>query len=134
MVIQVIKIPFCTVLLCILSISSDLFCFYEVFTISVLYCAHLWYFQFSIFDIFNFLEEISSLSPSVVFLFFFALFIEEGLLVSPCYSLEFCIYLGVSFPFSLAFHFTSVICKASSDNPFDFLLFISFEMILFAVS
>ena len=32
--------------------------------------------------------EISSLSPSVVFLYFFVLFIEEGLLISPCYPLE----------------------------------------------
>ena len=31
----------------------------------------------------NFPEEISSLSPSVVFLYFYTLFIEEGLLVSP---------------------------------------------------
>ena len=40
------------------------------------------------FDISTFLEEISSLTLSVVFLCFFALFIEEGLLVPPCYSLE----------------------------------------------
>ena len=38
----------------------------------------------------NFLEEISSLSHSIVFLYFFALIIEEGFLFSPCYSLEFC--------------------------------------------
>ena len=36
----------------------------------------------------NFLEEISSLSHSVVFLYFFALVAEEGFLISPCYSLE----------------------------------------------
>jgi len=36
----------------------------------------------------NFLEEISSLSHSVVFLYFFALIAEEGFLISPCYSLE----------------------------------------------
>ena len=36
----------------------------------------------------NFLEEISSLSHSIVFLYFFALIIEEGFLISPCYSLE----------------------------------------------
>ena len=36
----------------------------------------------------NFLEEISSLSPSVVFLYFFALIAEEGFLISSCYSLE----------------------------------------------
>ena len=31
----------------------------------------------------NFLEEISSLSPSVVFLYLFALIAEEGFLISP---------------------------------------------------
>ena len=36
----------------------------------------------------NFLEEISSLSHSVVFLYFFALIAEEGFLISSCYSLE----------------------------------------------
>ena len=36
----------------------------------------------------NFLEKISSLSHSVVFLYFFALITEEGFLISPCYSLE----------------------------------------------
>ena len=39
----------------------------------------------------DFLEEISSLSHSVVFLCFFVLIAEEGFLISPCYSLEFCI-------------------------------------------
>ena len=58
-------------------------------------------------DISDFLEEISSLTLSVVFLYFFALFTEEGLLVSPCYSLELCIHLGEPFPFSLAFRFSS---------------------------
>jgi len=32
----------------------------------------------------NFLEEISSLSHSVVFLYFFALIAEEGFLISSC--------------------------------------------------
>ena len=41
----------------------------------------------------NFLEEISSLSHSIVFLYFFALITEEGFLISPCYSLELCIQL-----------------------------------------
>ena len=35
----------------------------------------------------NFLEEISSLSHSVVFLYFFALIAEEVFLISPCYSI-----------------------------------------------
>ena len=50
------------------------------------------------------LEELSSLSHSVVFLYFFALITEEGFLVSPCYSLEPCIQMGLSFLFSFAFH------------------------------
>ena len=41
----------------------------------------------------NFLEEISSLSHSVVFLYFFALIAEEGFLISSCYSLELCIQM-----------------------------------------
>ena len=50
----------------------------------------------------NFLEEISSLSHSIVFLYFFALIIEEGFLISLCYSLELCIQMGISFLFSFA--------------------------------
>ena len=44
----------------------------------------------------NFLEEISSLSYCVVFLYFFALITEEGFLISPCYILELCIQMGIS--------------------------------------
>ena len=55
----------------------------------------------------NFLEEISSLSHSIVFLYFFALITEEVFLVSPCYYLELFIHVGVSFLFSFAFHFSS---------------------------
>ena len=39
----------------------------------------------------HFLEEISSLSHSIVFLYFFALITDEGFHISPCHSLEFCI-------------------------------------------
>ena len=39
-------------------------------------------------DISYFLEEISSLSHSVLSLYFFALITEEGFLISPCYSLD----------------------------------------------
>ena len=42
----------------------------------------------------DFFEEISSLSHSTVFLYFFDLFTYEGLLRSPCCSLEHCIQLG----------------------------------------
>ena len=51
----------------------------------------------------NFLEEISSLSHSIGFLYFFALIPEEGFLISPCYSLELCIKMGISFLSPLLF-------------------------------
>ena len=54
----------------------------------------------------NFLE-ISSLSYSIVFLYFSALITEEGFLISPCYSLELCIQMGISLLFSFAFSFSS---------------------------
>ena len=54
-----------------------------------------------------FLEEISSLFHSFVFLSFFALITEEGFLNSACYSLELCIQMGIFFLFSFAFHFSS---------------------------
>ena len=80
----------------------------------------------------NFLEEISSLSHSVVFLYFFALITEEGFLMSPGYSLEFCIQMGISFLFT-SLRFTAI-CKASSDNHFAFLHFFSMGMVLIPVS
>ena len=82
----------------------------------------------------NFLEEISSLSHSVVFLYFFALIAEEGFLISPSYSLELCIQVGVSFLFSFAFCFVFFsqlfIYKASSDNCFALLHFFFLWMVL----
>ena len=76
------------------------------------------------FGIPNFLEEISGPSLSVVFLYFFAVFIEEGFLVSPCCSLELYIQLGIPFslsPLPFASLLSSAICKASSHNHFAFL-------------
>ena len=55
------------------------------------------------FGVSDFLEEIPSLSHSVVFLYFFALIAEEGFLISPCYSLELSIQMGITFIFSFAF-------------------------------
>ena len=85
----------------------------------------------------NFLEEISSLSHSVVFLYFFALVTEEGFLISPCYSSELCIQVGISFLFSIgiakASLLFSAICKASSDNHFAFLHFFFLGMVLMTV-
>ena len=57
-------------------------------------------------DISNFPEAISSLSFSIVFLYFFALITEEGFLISHCYSLVLCIQMGISFLFSFAFSFS----------------------------
>ena len=59
----------------------------------------------------NFLEEISSLSHSVVFLYFFALITEEDFLISPCYSLKLCIQMDISFILSFAFHFPTGMMK-----------------------
>jgi len=69
---------------------------------------------------FKFLEDISSLSYSIFPLYFFALITEEGFLISPCYSLELRIQMGISFLFSIAFRLSyfTAICKASSDNHF----------------
>ena len=41
------------------------------------------------------------------FFFFLALFVEDGLLVSPCYSLD---LIGYSFPFLPCFHLSSFLC------------------------
>jgi len=57
-----------------------------------------------------FFEEISNLSHSIVFLYFFSLITEEGFLISPCYSLELFILIAISFLFSFAFHFSSFLC------------------------
>ena len=46
--------------------------------------------------VFNFLEELSSLSHSVAFLYFFALIAEEGFPISSCYSVELCLQMLIS--------------------------------------
>ena len=101
---------------------------------SVLYQAHLCM-KYSL-GICNFLEEISSLSHSIVFLYFFALITEEGFLISPCCSLELCFQMGISFLFSFAFHFHlyTAIFKVSSDRHFAFLHYFFLEMVLIPVS
>ena len=114
----------------------NIFCFSYVHTISVLYWTHLCM-KFSL-GISNFLEErsSSSLSHPIVFLYFFALIIEAGYLISPCYSWNSAsIWVYHSFsplPFSpflfLAFY------KASADNYCDSLHFFFLGMILILVS
>ena len=84
----------------------------------------------------NFLEETSSLSNSIVFLYFFALITEEGFLIplailwNPAFKQ---VYLSFSrLPFtSLLFR---AICKASSDNHFAFLHFFFLGMVLITAS
>ena len=112
------------------------------------FCVHL-YMKYSL-DVSNFLEEISSLSHSIVFCYFFALIAEEGFLISHCYSLEPCIQMGISFLFSFTFQFSGsvisdslwplasllflAIFKASSDNHFAFFLFFFLGLVLITAS
>ena len=88
------------------------------------------------FGISDFLEEIPSLSHSVVFLYFFALIAEEGFLISLCYCLELCIQMGISFLYSFAFpsRLFTAICQPSSDSHFAFLHFFFLGMVLIPVS
>ena len=73
----------------------------------------------------NFLEEISSLSHSVVFVYFFALITKEGFSVlAVLWNFAFkWVYLSFS-PLPLASLLLSAICKASSDNHFAFFAFL----------
>jgi len=61
----------------------------------------------------NFLEEISSLSQSILIHCFFELITEEGFLISLCCSLELCIQIVyLSFPpLSFTSLLFSVICR-----------------------
>ena len=121
-VISVKKIFFVQFYCVFLSSLIIIFCFCYIHTISVLYCAHLC--MKCSLDTSNFPEEISSPSHSIVFLYFFALITEEGFLISPCYSLELCIQIGISFLFSFA----------SSDNHFAFLRIFFLGMVLIPAS
>ena len=84
----------------------------------------------------NFLEEISSLSHSVVFLCFFALIAEECFLISLAIlwnSAFRCLYLSFSLLLFASLLFTAI-CKASSDSHFAFFHFFSMGMVLLPVS
>ena len=79
----------------------------------------------------NFLEEISSLSHSVV-LYFFALVDEEGFLISPYYFWKSAfkwVYLSFS-PLVFTSLLFTAICKASPDSHFAFLHFFSVGMMV----
>ena len=85
----------------------------------------------------NFLEEIASLSYSIVFLYFFALITEEAFFLSllailwnSAFKWE---YLSFS-PLLFASLLFTAICKASSDNHFAFMHLFSMGMVLIPVS
>ena len=79
----------------------------HLFLISSASVRPIWFLSFIVpFFAQNVFEEISSLPHSVVFLYFFALITEEGFLISPCFSLELCIQMDISFLFSsLCYHY-----------------------------
>ena len=84
----------------------------------------------------SFFEEISSLSHSIVFLYFFALITEEGFLLSPWFlwnSAFICLYLSFSPLLFTSLLFTAI-CKASWYSHFAFLHFFFLEMVLIPVS
>ena len=80
----------------------------------------------------NFLEEISSLSYSIVFLCFFALITEEGMwsLLAILWNSAFrWVYLSF-YPLPFASFLFSAICKTPSGNHFAFLHFFFLGMVL----
>ena len=122
---------FCIVLLCLATYSYYLLLLLGPYHFCP-FCARLCM-KYSL-GISYFLEEISRLSHSIVF-HFFALITEEGFLISPYYSLELCIQMGISFHFLLFTSFLFLtICKASSGNHFAFLHFFFFGMVLITAS
>jgi len=85
-----------------------IYCFFYVYNFLVIYCAHQCI-KCSL-GISNFLEETSNLSHSIFFfLYIFVLIHEEGFLISPCYSVELSIQMGVSFFFLFDFCFSSFV-------------------------
>ena len=99
----------------IIIMSEDLFCLVLLCILATLLLLGPYHFcplsSPSLHEMFpgvsSFLEEISSLSYSIVFLYFFALIAEEGFLISPSYSLELCIQMDIYFLFCFAFWFPS---------------------------
>ena len=85
----------------------------------------------------NFLEEISSVSNSIIFLYFFALITEVGFFISLLLFFgtlhpDGCNFKSSPLPFSSLL--LSAICKASSDNQLGFLHFFFGGMVLIIAS
>ena len=80
----------------------------------------------------NFLAEISSLSHSIVFLYFFALTTEEGFssLLAILWNSAFK-WVSFLFSFVLASLLFTAICKASPDSHFPFLHFFFLGMVTY---
>src|SRR5574337_1935019 len=84
----------------------------------------------------NFLEEISSLSHSIIFLYFFALIMRKAFLslLDILWNSAFkWVYLSFS-PLPFASLLFTAICNASSDNHFAFLHFFFLRMVLIIAS
>ena len=134
MIIWVVKIFFCTVFLCIL---AHLFLISSASVRSIPFLSFIEpIFSKNVPLVSNFFEEISNLSHSIIFLYFFVLITEEGFLISPCHSLELCIQMGISFlsPLLFASLLFTAVCKASSDSHFAFLHFFFLGIVLLPVS
>ena len=83
----------------------------------------------------NFLEKISSLSHSIVFLYLFMFITEEDFLIFAILLISVSKWVYLSFsPLPSASLLFSAICKASSDNQFAFLLFFFLWMVLITAS
>ena len=133
MVIWLLKIFFCIVL-CILGTFS----YYLLLLLGpyhfFIYCSHL-FMSFPL-GISGFLEEISSLLQSIVFLYVFALIAEEGFLISPCYSLTLNSN-GYIFHFLLCFSllfFSQLFVRLPQTTIFAFLHFFFLGMVLITAS
>ena len=82
-------------------------------------------------------EEISGLSHSIVFLYFFALITEESFLISSCYSLELCIQMDISFLLLLCLlllFFSQLFVKPPQTNILPFCIFFFLGMVLITSS
>ena len=84
-------------------------------------CAHLW--AKCSHNISNFPEEIASLSPSVVFLYFKLCSWKKALFLPAILWYSAFSYIYISFSLLLFTSLSSAICKSSLDNHFAFLLF-----------